>query len=115
MKAAQEEKITPLKKFTSVELFAGAGGLAIGLEQAGFEVMALNEIDKDACNTLRTNRPQWNVLEGDIRNVDFKPFAGIDFLSGGFPCRALPSQALPSQAMLSQLTFPLLKNSVNGC
>ncbi len=73
---------------SSIELFAGAGGLAIGLEKAGFEATLLNEIDHDACDTLRKNRPHWQVKEGDIRIIDFKPFAGIDFLSGGFPCQA---------------------------
>lgn len=74
--------------YSSIELFAGAGGLAIGLEKAGFEAVALNEIDKSACNTLRKNRPNWNVLEGDISGIDFKEYKGIDFLSGGFPCQA---------------------------
>ena len=76
------------KKYSSIELFAGAGGLAIGLEQAGFEAIALNEFDKHACNTLRKNREQWNVIEGDIRDVDFTQFNGVDFISGGFPCQA---------------------------
>jgi DNA (cytosine-5)-methyltransferase 1 len=80
--------IQPVRDFTSLELFAGAGGLAIGLEQAGFSCVALNEIDKDACKTIRTNRPYWNVLEGDVRAVDFRAFRGVDFISGGFPCQA---------------------------
>lgn len=84
----KQANIKPKRKFTSVELFAGAGGLAIGLEQAGFSVVALNEIDKDACATLKENRPQWNVIHESISNVDFKSFHGIDFLSGGFPCQA---------------------------
>ena len=84
----EEQKIKPLKKYNSIELFAGAGGLAIGLEKAGFNAVALNEIDKNACDTLRTNRPNWNVVEGDISNVDFTIYKNIDFLSGGFPCQA---------------------------
>jgi DNA (cytosine-5)-methyltransferase 1 len=83
-----EAQQKPLRRFTSLELFAGAGGLAIGLEQAGFSPVALNEIDKDACKTLRRNRPHWNVIEGDVCSIDFTPFKGIDFLSGGFPCQA---------------------------
>lgn len=75
--------------FTGIELFAGAGGLALGLEKAGFEAVLLNEWDKHACNTLRRNRPEWNVLEGDICEIDFTPYRDkIDFLSGGFPCQA---------------------------
>lgn len=84
----EDLNIRPVRNFTSIELFAGAGGLAIGLEKAGFEAIALNELDKHACNSLRTNRPNWHVLEGDISKIDFTPFKGIDFLSGGFPCQA---------------------------
>lgn len=85
----EESKTKPIRPFHSVELFAGAGGLAIGLEQAGFDHILLNEFDKYACETLRTNRPNWNVIEGDIHNVDFTPFKGeVDLLSGGFPCQA---------------------------
>ena len=74
---------------TSLELFAGAGGLALGLEKAGFSTLALNEYDKNACTTLRKNRPNWNVLEGDIHKIDFKQYENkIDLLSGGFPCQA---------------------------
>jgi DNA (cytosine-5)-methyltransferase 1 len=83
-----EQKIKPLRNYKSIELFAGAGGLAIGLERAGFNAVALNEMDKDACATLRKNRPGWNVIEGDIRNIDFTDYKDVDFLSGGFPCQA---------------------------
>ncbi|MBT8153746.1 DNA cytosine methyltransferase [Epibacterium ulvae] len=73
---------------TSVELCAGAGGQALGLERAGFDHTALVEIDKHCCATLRHNRPQWNVLEEDVR--DFKErtgdYKGIDLLAGGLPC-----------------------------
>ncbi|MCP1309252.1 DNA cytosine methyltransferase [Paenibacillus tyrfis] len=73
---------------TSLEICAGAGGQAIGLEQAGFEHLALVEIDENACNTLRTNRPSWNVVPEDLRNFSAKPFKGsIDLLAGGPPCQ----------------------------
>lgn len=78
----------PLRQFNSIELFAGAGGLAIGLEQAGLNAIALNEFNKDACKTLRQNRPHWNVIEGDIHHVAFTEFRNVDFVSGGFPCQA---------------------------
>jgi DNA (cytosine-5)-methyltransferase 1 len=80
----------PKKKFTSIELFAGAGGLALGLEKAGLSnILLLSEIDKYSCDTLRKNRPNWNVVEGDVANIDFKPFKGkVDVLTGGFPCQA---------------------------
>lgn len=79
----------PIKKYTSVELFAGAGGLALGLEKAGLVNILLSEINKNACETLRKNRPSWNVIEGDVAEVDFKPFRDkVDVLTGGFPCQA---------------------------
>ncbi len=85
----EEFCVAPLRDFTSVELFAGAGGLALGMHLAGFRNVLLNEIDPMACQTLRKNHPEWNVFEGDIHQVDFKPLRGhIDFLSGGFPCQA---------------------------
>ena len=75
--------------YTVLELFAGAGGLAIGLEKAGIKCVALNEIDKWACQTLRKNRPNWNVLEGDIKNFDFTTYKNkVDIVTGGFPCQA---------------------------
>ncbi|WP_194927340.1 DNA cytosine methyltransferase [Catenulispora pinisilvae] len=76
--------------YTSVEICAGAGGQAVGLEAAGFEHAALVEIDPHACATLRVNRPEWNVIEGDVR--EFKPIEHIaadqhiDLLAGGVPC-----------------------------
>ncbi|CAL2092390.1 Modification methylase Eco47II [Tenacibaculum sp. 190524A02b] len=78
-----------LKEYKVLELFAGAGGLAIGLEQSGIKCVALNEIDKWACQTLRENRPNWNVLEGDIKKFDFTKYKNqVDIVTGGFPCQA---------------------------
>ncbi len=72
-----------------LELFAGAGGLAIGMEKAGLKCVALNEIDKWACQTLRNNRPNWKVLEGDIKTFDFAEYYNqVDVVTGGFPCQA---------------------------
>lgn len=85
----EEFHVAPLRDFTSVELFAGAGGLALGMHLAGFRHILLNEVDSMACKTLKRNHPEWNVLEGDIRQIDFTPLNGrVDFLSGGFPCQA---------------------------
>ncbi|MEZ4879051.1 MAG: DNA (cytosine-5-)-methyltransferase [Chitinophagales bacterium] len=75
-------------EYKVLELFAGAGGLAVGLEKAGLKCEALNEIDKYACQTLRKNRPSWKVLEGDIKNFDFSNYKNIDVVTGGFPCQA---------------------------
>ena len=81
--------IAPIQEFKVLELFAGAGGLAVGLEKAGIKCVALNEIDKWACQTLRENRPNWNVLEGDIKSFDFTKYNNqVDIVTGGFPCQA---------------------------
>lgn len=74
------------KGFTSLELCAGAGGQALGLEQAGFSHAALVEIDKHACATLRRNRPGWRVIEADIESFDARPFRGVDLVAAGLPC-----------------------------
>lgn len=85
----QEFNVKPNRQYNSIELFAGAGGLAIGMEKAGFHHILLNEIDKYACQTLRANRPEWNVVEGDIHEVSFTDYKGkVDLLTGGFPCQA---------------------------
>ncbi|WLD25141.1 DNA (cytosine-5-)-methyltransferase [Flavobacterium dauae] len=81
--------VLPNHDYKVLELFAGAGGLAVGMEKAGLKCVALNEIDKHACETLRKNRPNWNVLEGDIKNFDFsKYYNKVDVVTGGFPCQA---------------------------
>lgn len=81
--------------YHAVELFAGAGGLALGLEESGFQTLGLVELDKYACQSLRNNRPAWNVIEEDIMKVaevgisSFIDHKGeIDLLSGGYPCQA---------------------------
>jgi DNA (cytosine-5)-methyltransferase 1 len=85
----RDSLIEPADKYNVLELFAGAGGLAIGLEQAGLKCIALNEIDHWAAETLRFNRPHWNVLEGDIRKLSFIHLKGkVDVVTGGFPCQA---------------------------
>ncbi|MGJ0624638.1 DNA (cytosine-5-)-methyltransferase [Xenorhabdus bovienii] len=77
------------EKYTVLELFAGAGGMALGLERAGLKSVMLNEIDAHACKTLRKNRPHWNVVEGDVAGVDFSDYKNVvDVLAGGFPCQA---------------------------
>lgn len=87
--------VAPKRTYKSVELFAGAGGLALGLEQAGFDEIALVEIDKYAAETLRINRPNWNVIEDDIIKVADDGIrryiangVDVDFVSGGYPCQA---------------------------
>jgi len=81
--------VLPENEYSVLELFAGAGGLGIGLEEAGLKCVALNEIDKWACKTLRQNRPNWNVLEGDIKSFNFSDYHNkVDVVTGGFPCQA---------------------------
>lgn len=81
--------VEPIDEYRVLELFAGAGGLAVGLEKSGLKCVALNEIDKWACQTLRNNRPTWKVLEGDIKDYSFADFKNkIDVVTGGFPCQA---------------------------
>jgi DNA (cytosine-5)-methyltransferase 1 len=69
-----------------LELCAGGGGQALGLEAAGFECSAAVEIDSHSCDTLRLNRPLWRVIQSDIREVRGSDFRGIDLLAGGVPC-----------------------------
>lgn len=71
---------------TSLELCAGAGGQALGLEQAGFKHLALVEYEQKACETLRLNRPQWNTIEDDLRRFDATRYEGVDLVAGGVPC-----------------------------
>lgn len=73
-------------KLTSLELCAGAGGQALGLEQADFSHLALVELDPHACDTLRLNRPAWDVIRGDLKHFDAKPYRGVDLLAAGVPC-----------------------------
>ncbi|RVU01265.1 DNA (cytosine-5-)-methyltransferase [Mucilaginibacter limnophilus] len=85
----KQTTVTPLREYKVLELFAGAGGLAIGLEKAGLKCVALNEVDHWAAETLRMNRPNWNVIEADVRNVSFSHLLGkVDVVTGGFPCQA---------------------------
>jgi len=82
--------------FTKIELFAGAGGLALGLEQAGFEILLLNDFDKSSCETLKMNRPKWNIIHEDIVKLSERNLleelnikkGELDLLSGGFPCQS---------------------------
>ena len=84
------------KKFSCIELFAGAGGLALGIEKAGFNALGLVEFDKDASDTLKKNRPNWRVIHDDVKNIsclNLQEYFGIkrgelDLLSGGAPCQS---------------------------
>lgn len=92
----KRKKLPPKKPYTTIELFAGAGGLALGVENAGFESLGLIEFDKSASETLKLNRPNWRVINDDIANIsclDLEEYFNIkkgelDLLSGGAPCQA---------------------------
>jgi len=71
----------------ALDLFAGAGGLSLGLEAAGFSVVGAIEVDADACATYRANHPRAAVLEGDIAGIDFRAWRGIALIAGGPPCQ----------------------------
>lgn len=87
------EKFTTLKskgktKYRAIELFSGCGGMALGFENAGIQSDLLVEWDKHACNTLRANWSEKNIVEGDVADVDFSDYAGeVDIVAGGFPCQ----------------------------
>jgi DNA (cytosine-5)-methyltransferase 1 len=73
--------------FTSIEICAGAGGQALGLEQAHFQHLAVLEIEQHACATLRVNRPYWNTLQQDVMQWHATAYRGkIDLFAGGVPC-----------------------------
>lgn len=71
---------------TVLELCAGGGGQALGLEQAGMDPVGTVEIERDACDTLLANRPRWRVIHGDIREIDGSQFRGVDVVAAGVPC-----------------------------
>ena len=71
---------------TAIELCAGGGGQALGLEMAGFHHVAAVEYEPHYCTTLRTNRPHWKVVEDDIRNFRSQDYSDIDLVAGGVPC-----------------------------
>lgn len=78
-----------------IELFAGCGGMALGLEEAGFTTELLVEKNQNCVRTLKTNKPDWNVLCKDVAKVDFAIYKGqIDVVSGGFPCQSFSSAGL---------------------
>ncbi len=96
LSAARVEKAAalPHPRPTTVELCAGAGGMAIGLERAGFDHVALVEFDTHAAATLRKNRPGWTVIQDDLKTIDFRPYRAldIDLVAGGLPCQPYSSE-----------------------
>lgn len=101
--------------YTSLEICAGAGGAALGIEQAGFAHVALVEIEAIACATMRLNRPSWNVLETDIRQFTGWPFLGVDLLSGGVPCPPFSKAGLQQGVDDERDLFPEALRLVEAC
>ena len=71
---------------TCVEICAGAGGQAIGLDLAGFEHIALVEYEPEYCDVLESNKPDWNVICADVHDFDGTPYKNVDLFAGGVPC-----------------------------
>lgn len=104
-----------MKTLSSVEICAGAGGQAIGLERAGFAHAALVEIDPDACDTLRMNRPGWNVIQGDVR--EYRPaehLRGVDLVAAGVPCPPFSVAGRQLGADDERDLFPVLLDTVEA-
>ncbi|MEV0034558.1 DNA (cytosine-5-)-methyltransferase [Streptomyces sp. NPDC050804] len=86
--SGREEKRMPPRRFTAIELCAGVGGQALGLEQAGFDIVAAVDIDQDSCTTLSRNRPGWYTVHGDLNEIEpvtHAPMDHADVLSCGLP------------------------------
>jgi DNA (cytosine-5)-methyltransferase 1 len=82
----ENDAMSASRQPVSLEICAGAGGQALGLEMAGFRHVGLIELDPHACATLRSNRPHWAVQQRDVREIDGSHYRGIDLLAGGVPC-----------------------------
>ncbi len=90
----------------SIEFCAGAGGQALGLEQAGFRHAALVEIERDYAKTLTLNRPNWNVLAQDMNDFDGRPYKGADLFAAGLPCPPFSSAGKQLGALDERNLFP---------
>ncbi len=101
--------------FTSVEMCAGAGGQALGLEMAGFGHEVLIEIEPPACATLRLNRPEWNVKQEDLREFNGLPYFGVDLVAGGVPCPPFSKAGKQLGASDERDLFPEAIRLVDEC
>ena len=99
----------------SLEVCSGAGGQALGLEQAGFEHEALLELDSHACATLRLNRPSWNVIQGDMNQFDAQSFKGVELFAAGVPCPPFSKAGKQLGANDERDLFPAAVRIVDEC
>ena len=104
-----------MRRLTSLELCAGAGGQALGLEQAGFSHVALVENDAYPCNTLKLNRPSWNVIRADLRAFDATEFKGVDIVSGGVPCQPFSLGGKQLGSLDERDLFPEVLRIISEC
>ncbi|QPJ64657.1 MAG: DNA cytosine methyltransferase [Candidatus Nitrohelix vancouverensis] len=104
-----------MKSLRCIEICAGAGGQALGLERAGFEPEALVEIDRPCCETLRFNRSSWNIVEEDLKDFKGQPFKGIDLLAGGVPCPPFSKAGKQLGRNDSRDLFPEALRLINEC
>ncbi|MCZ0930313.1 DNA cytosine methyltransferase [Halomonas janggokensis] len=104
-----------MSRFTSLEMCAGAGGQALGIELAGFDHEVLVEIEPPACKTLRLNRPQWDVREEDLRQFNALPHFGIDLVAGGVPCPPFSKAGLQLGEADDRDLFPEALRIVDEC
>jgi DNA (cytosine-5)-methyltransferase 1 len=100
---------------SSIEICAGAGGQALGLEQAGFRHVSLVEIDAAACQTLKFNRNRWNVIEGDIHHFSAVDWQGIDLLAGGVPCPPFSKAGKQLGSLDERDLFPEAMRLISEC
>jgi DNA (cytosine-5)-methyltransferase 1 len=98
-----------------LEICAGAGGQALGLESAGFDHVALVDNDEAACATLRWNRPAWNVLHRDLAQFSAASFKGIDLLAGGVPCPPFSIAGMQRGQLDERDLFPQALRLVREC
>jgi DNA (cytosine-5)-methyltransferase 1 len=100
-------------KLSVLELCAGAGGQALGFEDAGYDHAGLVELDGHACRTLRYNRPKWNVIHEDLRDFDASPFKGVDVIAAGLPCPPFSKAGKQLGSEDERNLFPAAINIIN--
>src|SRR6266545_678085 len=83
---------------TVLELCTGGGGQALGLELAGFECVGAIDNDLQACQTLKENRPNWQVRHADIEEISGSEFRGVDLVAAGVPCPPVSFENLIASA-----------------
>lgn len=112
--AQSDHRVSPASQLRVVELCAGAGGQALGFEAAGFAHDCLVELDSFACDTLRLNRPLWNVVEADLHEVDLSRWDGADVLAAGLPCPPFSVAGKQLGARDERDLFPVLLSHVSA-